>query len=213
MDNQIRCISHEIRNQVSICELYTQIIKKNIEINSIKNKSIDNALICITRALKLISNNLVDLKSLDNLCIKKCNIKDILKEALSLSTVYIQDKEIEITLSCDINNDIYVDDNKFLACLINIIKNAIEAIHNKGFIKISARNINDFVKIKISNNGEKIPQDVDIFQEGFTTKTSGSGLGLAICKKNLKLMNTDLSLVSSNEKLTEFELTVRGIHD
>ena len=63
---QTRCISHEIRNHLSICDLYSQIIKKNIENSEIKNDAIENALNCIQKSIKIISNSLLDLKSLHN---------------------------------------------------------------------------------------------------------------------------------------------------
>ena len=81
---QSRCIAHEIRNQISICELYTQIIKKNLEKNGIENQSLNNAVKCITKSLKIMSNNLVDLKSLGNFSPKILNIKDVLIQSINL---------------------------------------------------------------------------------------------------------------------------------
>ena len=207
MKNQARCIAHEIKNQISICELYSQIIKKHLEKDNIKNPSIENALICITRALKIMGNNLIDLKTLDNLQVKKCNLREILKDAINLSTVYICEKDIEISLSCKEDTQICVDENKFLACVVNIIKNAVEAIEHKGEINISTL-IDDKVHVYISNNGEPIKDTEHIFDEGFTTKKSGSGLGLAICKEYLKEQNAELKLSKATKDLTEFEITL-----
>ena len=211
MQNQARCIAHEIKNQISICELYSQIIKKHLEKDNIKNPSIDNALICITRALKIMGNNLIDLKTLDNLQMKKCDLREILKDAINLSTVYICEKDIKILLSCEENIQIYVDENKFLACVVNIIKNAVEAIEYKGEINVST-NIDDKVHIFISNNGEPIKDIEHLFDEGFTTKKTGSGLGLAICKEYLKEQNAELKLSKSTKDITEFEITLQIIY-
>ena len=63
---QSRCVAHEIRNHLSICEIYTQIIKKNLEQEGIDNKSIDNAINCISKSLKIMNNSLLDLKSLNS---------------------------------------------------------------------------------------------------------------------------------------------------
>jgi len=204
MDNNIRCISHEIRNQISICELYTQILKKNLEKLHIKNKSIENAIFCITKSLKLINNNLLDLKSLDNFSPDKYDLCEILKNSINLSMIYIQDKDIKISLNCQESANIYIDENKFLACLINIIKNAIESIDKKGEIELTTEIISNEISLKITNNGTPIPENADIFKEGYTTKQSGNGLGLAICKKNLELMNATLNLTKLNP--TEFEI-------
>lgn len=207
MENQLRCISHEIRNQVSVCELYSNILKKRLEQKGITDDSTENALDCIIRSLKLISNILLDLRSLDNFQPKRCDIKSLLKDSINLSIIYAQEKDIEIHLNCEETCDVCTDENKFLACVINIIKNAIEAIDEKGKIEIDVK-IKDKVVITISNDGEPIPKGVDVFKEGFTTKKKGSGLGLAICKENLEKQGAKLSLVKSDKKSTEFEIVL-----
>lgn len=207
MENQLRCISHEIRNQVSICELYTSIIKKHLENKGVQDDTTDNALSCVIRSLKLISNTLLDLRSLDNFNPSRCDVKTLLKDSINLSIIYTQEKDIEISLHCPETCDVCIDENKFMACVINIIKNAIEAIDQKGKIDIDVK-IDNKVNIILSNNGSPIPKGVDVFKEGFTTKKKGSGLGLAICKSNLEKQNGKLSLIKSDEKSTDFEIVL-----
>lgn len=205
---QSRCIAHEMRNHISICELYTQIIKKNLEKEGIQNTSLNNALNCINKSLKIMSNSLLDLKSLDNFNLKKVNIKKILEEGIKLATAYISDKKIKITSNINIDAEVFIDENKFLACIVNIIKNAIEAIKKEGKINVSLEIEGDYIHIKISNNGEPISleKQKSIFEEGFTTKPTGSGLGLHICANNLKAQNATLKLTKSTTEITEFEI-------
>lgn len=205
---QSRCIAHEMRNHLSICELYTQIIRKNLEKEGIKNSSIENALNCINKSLKIMNNNLLDLKSLNNFSPKICSIKKILEEGIKLSQVYICEKDIKITSDLQTDANVYIDENKFLACIVNIIKNAIEAISNNGEIHVSLQLADNNAHIKISNNGEAISEEKQkaIFEEGFTTKPTGSGLGLHICANNLKAQNAVLKLIESTEQKTVFEI-------
>lgn len=207
---QSRCIAHEMRNHLSICELYTQIIKKNLEKEGIKNSSIENALNCINKSLKIMNNNLLDLKSLNNFSPKICSIKKILEEGIKLSQVYICEKDIKITSDLQTDANVYIDENKFLACIVNIIKNAIEAISKEGKIRISLQLADGKAHIKISNNGEAISKEKQkaIFEEGFTTKSTGSGLGLHICANNLKVQNAILQLAESTPEKTVFEIVL-----
>ena len=197
-----------MRNHLSICELYTQIIRKNLEKEGIKNSSIENALNCINKSLKIMNNNLLDLKSLNNFSPKICSIKKILEEGIKLSQVYICEKDIKITSDLQTDTNVYIDENKFLACIVNIIKNAIEAISNDGEIHVSLQLTDNKAHIKISNNGEAISEEKQkvIFEEGFTTKQTGSGLGLHICANNLKAQNAVLKLIESTEQKTVFEI-------
>lgn len=207
---QSRCIAHEMRNHISICELYTQIIKKNLEKEGIQNTSLNNALNCINKSLKIMSNSLLDLKSLDNFNLKKVNIKKVLEEGIKLATAYISDKKIKITSNINIDAEVFIDENKFLACIVNIIKNAIEAIKKEGKINVSLEIEGNYIHIKISNDGEPISQEKQksIFEEGFTTKPTGSGLGLHICANNLKAQNATLKLTKSTDENTEFEIVL-----
>lgn len=207
---QSRCIAHEMRNHLSICELYTQIIRKNLEKEGIKNSSIENALNCINKSLKIMNNNLLDLKSLNNFSPKICSIKKILEEGIKLSQVYICEKDIKITSDLQTDANVYIDENKFLACIVNIIKNAIEAISKEGEIRISLQLADGKANIKISNNGEAISKEKQkaIFEEGFTTKPTGSGLGLHICANNLKVQNAILQLAESTPEKTIFEIVL-----
>lgn len=207
---QSRCIAHEMRNHLSICELYTQIIRKNLEKEGIKNSSIENALNCINKSLKIMNNNLLDLKSLNNFSPKICSIKKILEEGIKLSQVYICEKDIKITSDLQTDANVYIDENKFLACIVNIIKNAIEAIFKEGKIRISLQLADGKAHIKISNNGEAISKEKQkaIFEEGFTTKPTGSGLGLHICANNLNAQNAVLQLTESTPEKTVFEIVL-----
>lgn len=214
MDNliqlQTRCVSHEIRNHVSICDMYTEIIKKHLAKSDYKNESVDNALECIQKSLKIISTSLLDLKMMNNFEPKNCELKYIIEEGVRLANAYTLGKEIAI--NCIIKNSaaIYVDENKFLACIVNIIKNGIEAIESYGKIEVFAEVINNTAHIKISNNGKMIPKEKQeqIFSEGYTTKSTGCGLGLHICKTHLEIQKAKLSLNKSTKSITEFEITI-----
>ena len=209
LKSQTRCIAHEIRNQLSICDVYCEIIRKHLQKNGVEIPPVDNALNCILKSLKMVSNSLLDLKSLGNLDCKSLDLKEVLCQGVELAKVYVYEKKIEINLEVVENCTVCADENKLLAVLINLLKNAIEAIESEGFIKIKAEKERDYAIVKISNNGAKIPDEFmsKIFDEGLTTKCYGSGLGLFICKNNLQSMGADLNLVKSTGEITEFEIT------
>ena len=94
--------------------------------------------------------------------------------------------------------------------MINIIKNAIEAIENKGEICVTTSIKDDFVSIIISNDGAMIPEEKqkEIFKDGFTTKTEGNGIGLYVCQQTLEEQFARLELLKSDEKSTDFEILV-----
>ena len=147
---------------------------------------------------------------MNNFELKVCDIKYLVEEGIRLSRAYTFGKHIDIDSDIKFSSDVFVDETKFIACVVNIIKNASEAIDDKGRISVTVKQSGGDIIVSISNNGKMIPleKQKEIFEEGYTTKVTGSGLGLHICKKNLEALNASLSLVKSDNEMTEFEIKV-----
>ena len=210
--NCIKFISHEIKNQLSICDLYAEIIKKTCVKNEIFDINIMRAIDCIKNSIKMSGNSLLELKSCDTTILDKECIKLVLEEALNLSKVYGIQKNINITSEIKTSTHVLIDKTKFIATIINLIKNACEAFKDepKKNIFVNAVQEKNVIKISVSNNAEPINNPDKIFTEGYTTKSTGNGLGLAICKSNIEKMNGKLKLLTSDLTSTVFEITLES---
>ena len=82
---------------------------------------------------------------------------------------------------------IYVDINPALHSwtIENLVKNAIDAMKGKGSLNIVISELEDIVKISITDTGKGIPKNqfIKVFEPGFTTKKRGWGLGLSLTKR------------------------------
>ena len=211
-----REIAHEIRNQLSICDLYTEIIKKSCAKNGIKEESIFNALSCLSRAVKIAGNSLISLKSTEKSVIKPHKLKELIDSASDLTKVYFESKNVECIVENNTDIKIPVDENKFTAAIINLVKNASEAFNREDelevvsnpYIKIKTEEDGDFALVRISNNAGKIKEPEKIFKQGYTTKSTGSGLGLIICKKSIEEMYGKLELETNTEEKVEFVIRI-----
>ena len=213
VNQNTRAIAHEIRNQLSICDLYTEIVRKTCLKNGIKEEGILNAIGCMAKAVKMAGNSLISLKSTDKATIKPYKLKELINNASDLTKVYFEGKDIECIVENDADIKIPIDENKFIAVIINLVKNAIEAFDkddtgNGKYIKIQTEEEGSFAVIRISNNAGKIEKPENIFKEGFTTKTKGSGLGLVICKKSIEEMYGKLELGENTEEKVEFVIKI-----
>lgn len=210
LSQQIRFVSHEICNHISICNMYSQILKKHLKNDSYNNESVLNAIDYIQKSLQIINMNVMDLKSLNNNSKTLVDFKSIVEKAFKLSKAYTEDKEIEFEIFIRNSEYIKIDENRLISCIVNIIKNAIEAIELKGKISLLGEIKNNSAILKISNNGKPIPSNKQdtIFDCGYTSKQNGSGFGLNICKKYLNSQNADIELVKSNKTETTFKITI-----
>ena len=207
-----RVVAHEIRNQLSICDLYSEIIRKSAP----RNQKVQNAINLIQKSLKMANNSLLSLKSDSKLEIISTPIKQIIDSAVELSQVYLEGKDIEFQIENEINENILTDSESLVAVLINMVKNATEAfvseileenVQTDGkYIKIKTEKEENTVVISISNNAPGINEPEKIFNEGFTTKSTGSGLGLWICKISIEDLIGELELSRSTEDYTVFSI-------
>lgn len=90
----------------------------------------------------------------------------------------------------------------------NLVTNAVEA--GATVIKISLRNVGDFVALSVGNNGPEIPRELrsHIFEPFFTTKSNGTGLGLAVVAAIAKVHQGSITLHSDKEFATVFTLVM-----
>lgn len=215
-DKKTRYIAHEIKNQLSICELYSQIIRKYCQNNDIQIETIEKSLDSINKSVQMANNHLISLKSADDCKLEPIKVKELVEESVKLAGVYVEGKNISLSVSNDVEEEILADRNKFVSVLINLIKNASEAlmydqdaeIDTEKFIKVSVALEDVFVKISVENNGKVISNPEKIFDEGYTTKTTGNGLGLVICKQDVEDQFGQIKLVKSDEVSTLFEISM-----
>ena len=207
-----RIVAHEIRNQLSICDLYSEIIDKQVKKNYFDE--VQNSLSAIKRAIKIANNFLITLKSKDEAEIKEYSVKEIVENAKELSMVYCENKNIEFTSEYEEDFLISADYDKLTTVIINLVKNASEAFCDEkikgNYIKIRVEKDGENALIMVSNNAQGIKEPEKIFDEGYTTKITGSGLGLWICKKSMEEQNGELELTRSTDDYTEFTIKIKS---
>lgn len=112
--------------------------------------------------------------------------------------------------------EIFADQNLISQVLINLIKNAKEAIENtqEGRVLVRAGTGPDLhPEICVIDNGPGIsPENIDeIFVPFFTTRQDGSGVGLSISRQIMRMHGGNLKVRSSPGKETVFCLTFNRI--
>ncbi|GAE45222.1 ATP-binding protein [Mesobacillus boroniphilus] len=101
---------------------------------------------------------------------------------------------------------------KFHQCILNIIKNGIEAMPNGGDLVISCREMaNNHVSITIKDTGCGMsPQQLaKIGQPYFSTKAEkGTGLGMMVVNKIIHEMGGTVDVKSKMNEGTQFKITL-----
>ena len=209
--------AHEIKNHVSVIDLYTKIIEKRLEgiqLNEECEKSVKNGIESIKQAAFTISSYISELRSLSSPILTEKQLSSVVNDAVNLAMPKANEKGVILETFVDDEYRVHIDEIKMQSVLLNVIYNAIEAIEHNGriTIKVDGKE-NNFVKLMIKDNGSGISEEdlPMIFEEGFTTKMEGNGLGLGICKRLMKAQYGDIKVSKTGSDGTEFEILIPAI--
>ena len=201
LKNSLFKIVHEVKNPIAVCKGYLDMFDVK-DINKIK-KYIPIMSDEINRSLNIMN----DFMEFNKIKLSK-DILDInmLINEVSEEMQTICYNRIKIYYN-DNGDEIYVDGDycRLKQVFINIIKNSIESINNKGEIKIKSYLKDDKYYIEISDNGSGMDKEIlskigDMF---FTTKVRGSGLGIPLSIEIIKAHDGSIKYSSVKNKGTK----------
>lgn len=105
---------------------------------------------------------------------------------------------------------VIADKDELRRVFINIVRNSIQAMEKGGVVSIEMEVEHEVCKIRFSDTGAGIPENLQekVFQPNFSTKTDGMGLGLAIARKVIEDLNGTISLKSTVGVGTDIEIRI-----
>ena len=195
-------IAHDIRNPLSVIRAAVENLKILYGVDDSKLRNMDK----IDRSIDRITHQIEDVLDFvrsDTMMFEKYPLSEILADALD--SIHIPNK-IQFELP---KNDIKVicDKKRISVVMVNIILNGIQAINERGTIKIRFKDVEKFAIIEIEDSGSGIPEHIidKIFEPMFTTKQHGTGLGLSSVKT---IINSHGGMISVKSPPTVFSISI-----
>jgi PAS domain S-box-containing protein len=160
------------------------------------------------RRLESLLNQFRSLSSLANLKHKVINLATVIRRVLEINAAYWSGLGIRIVTEVTGDLTLSGDEEKIYQVVLNLARNAVEAMPNGGTLSISAYCRDDQVVLVISDTGGGIPEDIDIFRPVTTTKAQGAGLGLHIVRQILQAHLGVIAYRSERGTGTTFEISL-----
>ncbi|HEU4344337.1 MAG TPA: ATP-binding protein [Candidatus Binatia bacterium] len=202
-------IAHEIANRVNGLSTAVQMLEKNKAGQS--DSQVDAILQGLKDEIDRLSGFIRDLRQASRplpFHLAPMNVSDALAELKRFHAVEI-DRALEIVedLPADLP-PVMADQDKLQDALLNLWKNALEAMPNGGKIILKAYEENGNVCIEIQDTGVGIPKDINIFDLFTTTKERGWGLGLPMARQTILAHQGTISYTSQPGEGTTFKISL-----
>ncbi len=204
-------VAHEIRNPLAGINTSAQVLRNRLDPGDERRRFLDVIQEEVARLDRIVSG-LLDYARPWTLSLKRVSVPECTRKVLGLVQDSAERQGVTLEVHCpDDLPEVFADQDQLTQVLLNIFRNALEAMPRGGRLRIEARRAQRMpftrrsggrrtgdpvlpqtvpvqpqpvVQLRISDTGEGIqPENLPrLFDPFFTTKATGTGLGLAICQ-------------------------------
>ena len=187
-----RKLAHEIKNPLTPIQLSIDSLREKYKNQLNKQEEFEKYLETINRQIKDIEklvNEFSNFARMPRPILKRLNLYNLIEKSLEFFKMSSKN-QIFLTKKSD---DTFVDgdEDQLNRVIINLIKNSEESFEDKlkknpnfkGIIEIEIIDNNDYIVVKLTDNGTGITDAKKAMTPYFTTKKTGTGLGLPIVTK------------------------------
>jgi two-component system nitrogen regulation sensor histidine kinase GlnL len=211
--NVVRGLAHEIKNPLGGLRGTAQLLER--ELSEERLREYTHIIIREADRLQTLLNRMLGPSTISNK--RWMNVHEILVQVRQLTLSEVGD---QIEIDCDFDPsipDVWADSDQLTQAILNIMRNAAQAMEGKGKIKIQTRIRRQMslgnrryrlvVRIDIIDNGPGVPSHLldQIFYPLVTGRAEGTGLGLSIAQT---LINQHGGLIECSSQTGETIFTL-----
>jgi signal transduction histidine kinase len=185
-------IAHEIRNPLTSLKARLYTLEKHLQAVPAARKDTDIISAEISRLERIVQDVLSFARPADPK-LETIAADTLLRDVQGLMTPNLESRGVQLVVESNPALFIRADSGHLKQVLINLARNAAEAIDGEGTVTLRARAARaplggretDAVILEVADNGRGIPPEVEkrLFDPFFTTKETGTGLGLPIAAR------------------------------
>lgn len=176
--------AHEIGNPLNSMYMHAQLLERRLA----RTEDVDPrvhanvaALLGETRRLSHLLDEFRALARRHRLSVVPTDIISLVRDVLVTETPSLNARSITVQSELPpMLRTSFIDAEKIRQVLLNLVKNASEAMPEGGRLQLRVVESATRVRIEVEDDGCGMPRDIDPFEPFVTTKPDGTGLGLPV---------------------------------
>jgi len=205
-------IAHEVRNPLSSIGLNTELLEDELGDNASEARELCRAIHTEVNRLTEVTETYLGLRG-GKPRLAKESLNTIIGDLVGFVRNDLASRQVTLETELDPEDPTgTIDANQIRQCLINLVRNAADAVSAQGGgrVVLRTRGTRDRVEIAVEDNGVGIERDAlpRLFDPFFSTKEGGSGLGLALTHQIILDHGGDIHVASRVGRGTTFTLSV-----
>ena len=203
---------HEIANPLSGMLTTTQLLERRLtEDSEVPREKLISTVKRLENEIDRLKSLLEEFRSFSRpikLDPQPIDLNSIIGELLEIEGPQYAQRGVQVAR--DFPSDlptISADGDRLKQALLNLCRNAVEAMPEGGILALRGRRSSDRVILEVTDTGTGIPPGIDVFEFFRTTKPNGTGLGLPIVRQIVAAHGGMITCHSRPDEGTTFRLT------
>jgi signal transduction histidine kinase len=205
-------IAHEVRNPLSSIGLNTELLEDELAENDSEARALCRAIHTEVNRLTEVTEIYLGLRG-GKPKLARESLNTIIDDLVGFVRNDLATRRVALETELDPGDPTgYIDANQIRQCLINLVRNAADAVSAKGGgnVVLRTRAERARVEIAVEDNGIGIASELlpRLFDPFFSTKEGGNGLGLALTQQIIRDHGGEIRVDSRVGRGTTFTLSV-----
>ena len=205
-------VTHEIRNPLSAIGLNVELLEEEVALSGEKESvQLVAAIKGEVDRLSRIAEQYLSVARRPRPNLERERVDDLVRELVAFVRPELERAGVACTVVAgDDLPEVELDESQLRQALLNLIRNAREAMTEGGKLGIEVVMVERAIEIRIDDEGSGVPEEVraNIFDPFFTTKQRGTGLGLAVTREIIEAHRGTITCEPRAEGGTRFRISL-----